>query len=511
MNSPVTGTRNQGVCRRRAFTLVEVVAAMALTVIIMLAVVQVFKWAVDAANETEALSDAYGMAHGIFAMLQSDLDRFSPEGYLAVRPQELDAYWGANRTVGWDAQSYSRYRFDSLMFTIVGRSRQAGPGTSGKPVMSTAAEVLYTFGLRGQTPNKGFWQGTPGNTDPRGTLLVRKEFLMPGGTTFAAGQLDPWADVLGSRSCFALMMSDTARGSVLPTSNWRLYPPAFCVRSTDPTQSRQPLIDITTADTGSTDFVMGDRVLEFAVEVWNGNKFVPYSMSVGPANDPIWGAGYPGTSSQSYGAWMGTWSGTSWTGGVWKIAGMPTTGALVTDPFKALLNEAPGSLANSQIDNARGVCLAVVNIEPHFLTPPDNSNNGPKTLLIRAPNSIPETTLVAFRDNMIWSGSSANPTLKYSVVPPLPGVTNTNPWGMQHDDDWPPATMPSMIRVTLIVSPHNDSEMLKGKPYYIGLHDYDRNPYANWDYVNDPRNRFHGVVFRQVFRLSGPARVKSLY
>ena len=268
-----------------AFTLVEIVAAMALAVIIMLGIVQVFKMASEAVTNTESTTDSYQMARGIFTMLRQDLMRFSNEGYLYVLPQRIFNPHGRECTVDRrpavnclsrigrnpgaisggtivNAQTDDWFEFDTLIFTAVGRFVEMGLG-SKNPQESCFAEIMYSYARRaasGATTSP--WSGTAfKNTDPRGVCLVRKAFLGAGEMT---GSTSPLGPVTGTRSSFIMMQQENTWSA---SPKYRISP--MRVGSTGYGNMAQIIdADEKAGVDSNVNYVIGERVSEFMVEIW---------------------------------------------------------------------------------------------------------------------------------------------------------------------------------------------------------------------------------------------------
>jgi len=353
-----------GVRRRRsggAFTLVEIVAAMALSVIIMLGIVQVFKMASEAVTNTEATTDSHQMARGIFTILHRDLMSFSNEGYLYILPQRIRNPHARNPEIeDW-------YNFDTLIFTAVGRFREMGTGMAN-PQESCFAEIMYSYARRATssgTPSP--WNGTANNRDSRGVCLIRKAFL---GAGEMSGSTSPLGSVTGTRSCFIMMQGEN-KWSASPSyriSPMRVgsggYGTMAQIIDADEKEGFQPDVN----------YVIGDRVSEFMVEIW------------------AYGDGQLG--------WQRPWP--------------------VGEPGKK-------------------------DGKPHYL----------------------------------WCGTRRNPKGKVDCHYPDPEPDGRDVTHHHY-------TMPKMLRVTLVVHPHNDKAPLEDQPY-----------------ANQDIKKYRGEVFRRVFRLSG--------
>jgi len=362
-----------GARRRRpagAFTLVEIVAAMALSVIIMLGMVQVFKMASEAVTNTEAVTDSHQMARGILSLMQQDLMCFSNDGYLYILPQRI-----ANPHISDDNIKYW-YNFDTLIFTAVGRFKEMGTG-SANPQESSSAEIMYSYARRDnpdapdsslpgapsdQGPNP--WDGTPfNNKDPRGVCLIRKAFL--GAGQMSGGSILPGGPVTGPRSCFIMMQQENKWKS---TPSYRISPMRITGNSGYGNMAQIVDASEESGFDSNVNYIIGDRVSEFMVEIWAyGNGELGWQRP--------WPAGEPGKTDGS----------------------------------------------------------------PHYL----------------------------------WAGTRRNPEGEVTCRYP-PATTDVT----HHH-----YTMPRMIRVTLVVHPHNDQAPL-GDQGYGG-------------------KKYRGDVFRQVFRLSG--------
>jgi hypothetical protein len=179
------------------------------------------------------------------------------------------------------------------------------------------------------------------------------------------------------------------------------------------------------------DNIVCDRVSEFFVEVWNGQKWVPNLATLGQAAG---GTGYMFNST-----------------GTQKPNYIPTTGTTITQ----------GSGGGSWgAGGGGGYWQATVGAGAVSMS------------------AISESAVTLLRDNMLWLGTAANPLNRYDVT-----------WPSGTASDLPPATIPSMVRVTLVVHPHADRSPLASELYYGGN-----------------VNRYQGVVFREIFKLSGTNR-----
>jgi prepilin-type N-terminal cleavage/methylation domain-containing protein len=478
----------------RGFTLIEVLTAVALTAGLMLGVIQIFKMSTDAAGQTEQASDAMEMGRGVMTQLESDLGEFAPEGYLWVRCQEMDPlYWGTTvgSAVSMTASDGGRYRFDSLAFSVAfaAPTTTSGGAAKSNPVFSNAGfaaggQVAYTFGQRNSavpalSSYYSPYMGTLNNCDQRGVVLVRKVYLNQsspgsGGWTVCLGQDQTGTGSVNSTvnvaSNYALTQNaamiqaateSTSATSTLATwvlaPHFRLSPASFyyAMQANGGAAYWQPIINvpdpsIPAAGVGSTsnlselDNIVCDRVSEFFVDVWNGGAWVPNRMTM-PTGTPGYyvfpGPGGPSTLPQPYYLSMTTGAPTAAAGGSWGAAagtGYLASGYGTTRCFVA------------------GVGATSVGIAPD-----SQAAVGSVTLL---------------RDNMLWLGLSANPLNRYDKT----GLSASA-------GDLPPPSMPSMIRVTLVVHPHSDQTPLSREPYFAG----------------SSLQRYRGVVFREIFKLSG--------
>ncbi len=275
--------RGLGGARQRrpagAFTLVEIVAAMALSVLIMLGMVQVFKMASEAVTNTEATTDSHQMARGIFTILHQDLMSFSNEGYLYILPQLIKNPHASDPDIeDW-------YNFDTLIFTAVGRFREMGTG-SANPQESCFAEIMYSYALRATssgTPSP--WNGTAfKNTDPRGVCLIRKAFLGAGEMT---GSTSPLGPVTGTRSCFIMMQGENTWTA---SPRYRISPMRGGSTGYGDMAQRVDADEKNDFDS-NVNYIIGERVSEFMVEAW-GYKDGKFRW-VRPLGEPIEKDGSP--------------------------------------------------------------------------------------------------------------------------------------------------------------------------------------------------------------------------
>jgi len=274
------------------FTLIEILSAMALAVLIMIGLAQVFKISSQAVSETEATTDAYQQARAALTMLQRDFGQSAPI-YVWLIPGQIRndvMFRGSNRTVN--------YRWDTLYLTTVGQEYEMGddPPRQGGPLVSGGAEVVYTYGMRSRagpplspfeyyskTEATSFYQG-----DPRTTMMVRKAFLLNGQNP---PQKNTTALILKSQ-----VAAPPTENSAPPMGNLTLmmidrwapgtstFPP-YRVAAYDANFANQPLIHVEPAVNGQgfpsykadVGWVVADRVSEFFVEayVWDPNATPP--------------------------------------------------------------------------------------------------------------------------------------------------------------------------------------------------------------------------------------------
>jgi type II secretory pathway pseudopilin PulG len=267
------GTRRIG-----GFTLVEILTAMALAVLVMIGVVQVFKMTTDAVSEAEKLSHGYQLGRGTMNAIGHDVTRFTNEGYLAVFGNDIPV---ASYVGGRQINPPTKYRFDALAFTVVGLSREM-ESSVGKPLVGTAAEVVYSVGGRAEGaggPVRTSEVISSTDEDPRGMLLVRKVFPTSGlptmggyggtGLTIASAPTD-------AKSCLPLMAMD--RWNDL-TPKYRMAPPLQITTSSVPSHPQVNVVPTYDANDfpsydSTVNLVVCDRVSEFVVEVlvrdWSG-------------------------------------------------------------------------------------------------------------------------------------------------------------------------------------------------------------------------------------------------
>jgi len=381
----------QGGARRSgpAFTLVEIMAAMSLSVIILLGVVQVFKMATDSTSLAEATSDAYGVGRAIFRVLQKDLAALSPEGYLYIQPSMLlnpedtrDDKTGeyfkksSTNTMRW-------CNFDCLYFTAVGRFQEMGTG-SNNPQDSAAAEIFYGPARRSDGSRVSPWAGSMQHADGRSVCLIRKAFLS--GPTMTAAALRVNSTPTAGQHTFLMMQAENVFSA---SPSYRLTPLAVG-SSGDYGSSSAQIIDVdfgSNMPQPSVNYVLSERVSQFIVEFWgwDGSKFKWQRATLAP--------------SQGMRKYTGPGSGANY-----------YTSRL---DFNASTGFGGGSTTEGPVDT-----------------------------------------------KYLWCGYRPNP--KFANQP----------------------FVPQMLRVTVVVHPHNDQTPLSEKPY--GSYQY------------------RGDVFRQVFRVVGP-------
>jgi len=266
--------------RARGFTLVEIMAAMALAVMVMVGVAQIFKMSSEAVAAAEAVSQQYQLGRGALNMLQYDLSRQT--GYLAVVTGQVKA----SLTFGGSSYAGSRgieYPFDTLIFPIVGTVEEMGTDlpSSQRPAVSTGAEVVYTLGGRatsGTRVRPYVEVETNKDDDPRTMLLVRKAFLMSGSPNYTGYSLPGLAvnaPVTGGRGCLALMTSD--RWNEGKYSKYRVAaPPYIAVNNAkdQPLVHVEPQVDSSGFPVYQPDVnvVVCDRISEFRVETWEKGR-----------------------------------------------------------------------------------------------------------------------------------------------------------------------------------------------------------------------------------------------
>lgn len=265
-------TRNHSGCNRAAgrqggFTLVEILAAMSLAVLVMLGVAQVFKICSDAVSEAESLSSGYQLGRGVMTMLERDLRSFTNEGYLSVIPEDVTApqLSGGNVT----------YRFDTLLFTVVGRTEDM----EGSSAAGTAAEIAYTFGGRDAT--RAYELIATGDSDPRTMILVRKVFPVRCDITMATPHYPMGLyyknDPSRAKGCLAFMAVDRwnlTSPIVAARAKFRIAAPARM--SNINKADAQPEVTTTLGTGGSyasnVNTVVCERISEFFVEVLTGES-----------------------------------------------------------------------------------------------------------------------------------------------------------------------------------------------------------------------------------------------
>jgi type II secretory pathway pseudopilin PulG len=182
-----------------AFTLVELVTAVALVSIMMLGVVEIFTMITDTAAEAEAAANAQQQMRGLFDQLHRDLRGLTRDGYLRIESnwsipvetqvggrdvwQMCDPVPATDPTV---ADKTRAYAVNTLAFTSLGQWE----GTfNPQQARSAAAEVLYTNYTK--TPGQYLTLGTrTTREDPRRGVLGRAAWIMDG----TAGAGNEWVD-----------------------------------------------------------------------------------------------------------------------------------------------------------------------------------------------------------------------------------------------------------------------------------------------------------------------------
>lgn len=260
------------------FTLVEILTAMALAVLVMLGVVQVFKMTTDAVSEAQKLGDAYRAGRGTMSTIARDLTRFTNEGYLAAFANDIPV-----KSFVGGRQETVKYRHDTLAFTVVGLSREM-ESSVGNPGIGTAAEVVYTVGARSEGAGGTLRPSeviSKTDEDPRGMLLVRKVFPVSGTPTISgySGMGLRIADAPASaKSSLSLMAMDRWNDA---TPRYRMAPPPQITSNSAPSYPRVNVVptydsnDFPSYDS-TVNLVVCDRISEFVVEVlttdWQGKK-----------------------------------------------------------------------------------------------------------------------------------------------------------------------------------------------------------------------------------------------
>lgn len=314
----------QGVARRSgpAFTLVEIMAAMSLSVIILLGVVQVFKMATDSTSLAEATSDTYGVGRAIFTVLQKDLAAMAPEGYLYIQPSMLlnpedtrdntGAYLkkSSTNTMRW-------YNYDCLYFTAVGRFQEMGTG-SNNPQDSAAAEVFYGPARRSDGGTVSPWAGSMQHADGRSVCLIRKAFLC--GPTMTAAALRVNSTPTTGQHTFLTMQQENLFSA---SPSYRLTPILVGSGGTYASSSAQ-IIDVdfgSNIPQPSVNYVLSERVSQFIVEFWgwDGSQYKWQRATLAPTQ-PLRkytgpGSGTYYTSRRDFSAGTGSYGGASGTEG----------------------------------------------------------------------------------------------------------------------------------------------------------------------------------------------------
>lgn len=282
-NRTINGAGAGTAGRRRGFTLVELMAAMTLAVLIMISVAHIFKEASTMVEDTEAISSGYQAGRGVMTTLQRDLSRFAPQGYLRIVPVDLSLRHTWVGSTGSKTTVSSLYRFDTLIFTALGRFEEMGRdlGANVAPAESTSAEILYTFAAREDGSSDDVFVREKRNIggslfiddDARTMVLVRKAFLGSRQTSgYVSGPaLTARQFTSQSRSCLPMMALDRwADYGRKEEPYYRLQPPPEMNILTN----GQPLVNVRPSGNtfprydASVNLVVADRISEFAVEYW---------------------------------------------------------------------------------------------------------------------------------------------------------------------------------------------------------------------------------------------------
>lgn len=277
------GGRVRTAGRQGGFTLVEILAAMSLAVLVMLGVAQVFKIASDAVTEAESWSSGYGLGRSTFSMLERDLRCFTNEGYFAIISADVPAslvFGGTTRYAAQNPTNPDKYRFDALMFTVVGRTEdmEGNTGTGAATTVGTAAEIVYTFAGR-----QGSSGGTvlpyevisTGDDDPRTMILVRKVFPVKGNPSLTGyGSSLQWYNP-SSKANGALALMSVDRWNDMGISKFRVSVPLTAMAGNNATS--QPKVTTTATWSGgfptydsTVNTVVCERISEFYVEALVG-------------------------------------------------------------------------------------------------------------------------------------------------------------------------------------------------------------------------------------------------
>ncbi len=436
------------------FTLIEVLTAVALTAGLMLGVIEIFKMSTDSASQTEQASDAFEMGRGVMAQLESDTSMFAPEGYLSNSACMLGSY-----------------RFDNLAFSVAlaaptsaGLSYYNGSAAAQRTdpinsanLMAAGGQVVYTIGGRWQTfpassiTKSGWYVGTRNDSDPRGAVLVRKFYnnrsSFPSSTTYNKIFL---GQGLGGTGGAPLIYSGISNGTALVQNTSMIQAATEYLTTTFNNLNwlNTPIYRLATVNPTSVPVLFSGTSV----------SSVPFNPIAPVINVPDPSAPYTPPTAQTnlderdnvVCDRVSEFFVEVWNGSFWAPQMTINNGALYLTPYTF---------------NGAGTPT------PYCIT-----TGGPIPGSAGGSWGTGTTNVASFQGgNMLWLGTAANPLNRYALT----GLSTTA-------ISLPPATTPSMIRVTLVVHPHADTTPLASEPYFAaGV------------------SRYQGVVFREIFKLSG--------
>lgn len=189
-------------CRRRAFTLVELVTAAALMSMMMVGVIEVFTIITETAAEAEALSFSQQQLRGLFDKLHRDMRGLTREGYLKIDANYCDRTSNPAQGTSMTTTAYATH---SLRFVSIGSWE--GVFESRGETYGTAAEVCYTANVTyvpGQPAYFRQVQGRSQKEDIRRGVIARGAWIITG-TPGTGGDVD---DASQARSLAQIFTGD---------------------------------------------------------------------------------------------------------------------------------------------------------------------------------------------------------------------------------------------------------------------------------------------------------------
>ena len=178
--------RSSPLAARRGITLIEMLIAIAVSLIVLLAVIQVFDQLNTAMNNSKATIEQAGELRNVSQRLQADLNGMTASTLPWTPADAGDGYFEYIEGTGRDSDQSATYwgdRDDILMFTARSKDKPFVGRYAGAVIESELAEIIWwTEALPDQNGN--------GTTDPDETVIRRRVLLIrpdltPSGTVVA--------------------------------------------------------------------------------------------------------------------------------------------------------------------------------------------------------------------------------------------------------------------------------------------------------------------------------------